>query len=173
LAEIRYIDPRWPVETVLAEIAASSILVTEAMHGAIVADSLRIPWVPISPNGRHHAKWYDWADSLGIELTFSPTAPSVLYEAVLPLFPQDAETQSRVIRYGLKADLPIFNRLFERGAVAALKRASVAVPHMSSSAALARALEMMRENLAQLRIDYPPTSLAPPTDFIPAATLRS
>ncbi len=173
LAEMRYIDPRWPVETVLVEIAASSILVTEAMHGAIVADSLRIPWVPISPNGRHHPKWYDWANSLGLNLKFSPTAPSVLYEAVLPLFSQDAATQSRVIRYGLKVNLPMLNRLFERGAVAALKRASVAVPHMSSSAALARALETMRENLAQLRIDYPRTSLVPPTDFVSAVCFRS
>jgi succinoglycan biosynthesis protein ExoV len=43
------------------------------MHGAIIADALRIPWVPISAfNSRHEKdthsfKWADWCGSVDVE----------------------------------------------------------------------------------------------------------
>lgn len=43
LAGIHYIDPRWPVEKVLTEISASHKVVSEAMHGCIISDALRVP----------------------------------------------------------------------------------------------------------------------------------
>ena len=66
-AGIAYIDPRWPVEQVLEAIGASGTLLCEAMHGAIVADTLRVPWIPVSSGARVLAfKWQDWCDSVGI-----------------------------------------------------------------------------------------------------------
>jgi succinoglycan biosynthesis protein ExoV len=68
---IRYIDPTWDVERVLSEIRRSSTVLTEAMHGAIVADALRVPWVPIVcyPHILDF-KWRDWCESLRID--YSP-----------------------------------------------------------------------------------------------------
>lgn len=70
---VHYIDPRWAPSRVLQHIQQTSTLVTEALHGAIVADALRIPWIPVSS---HHTvlkfKWDDWCRSIGIEYT--PTA---------------------------------------------------------------------------------------------------
>lgn len=43
LAGIHYIDPRWSVEKVLTEISASHKVVSEAMHGCIISDALRVP----------------------------------------------------------------------------------------------------------------------------------
>lgn len=65
---IRYIDSRWPPDRVLAEIARSEILVAEAMHGAIVADALRVPWVPVVCYEHVLSfKWLDWTASLGLD----------------------------------------------------------------------------------------------------------
>lgn len=42
-AGVEYIDPAGKVENVIAAISGSQVLISEAMHGAIVADTLRVP----------------------------------------------------------------------------------------------------------------------------------
>ncbi len=76
---IAYIDPRWPVEKVLRSIAETGVLLAEAMHGAIVADALRVPWIPVrSPWGVLAFKWLDWCDSIGSPYT--PQSTVSLFE---------------------------------------------------------------------------------------------
>lgn len=68
-----YIDPRWGVEVVLSTLGRTEYLITEAMHGAIVADALRIPWVCVlDANNRDSLpfKWHDWCLSIGMD--FAP-----------------------------------------------------------------------------------------------------
>ncbi|HTM01980.1 MAG TPA: polysaccharide pyruvyl transferase family protein [Vicinamibacterales bacterium] len=66
-AGIGFIDPREEPERVLAAIRSTDVLVTEAMHGAIVADALRIPWVPVrSRPAINTFKWDDWCGSMGL-----------------------------------------------------------------------------------------------------------
>ncbi|MBO9732386.1 MAG: polysaccharide pyruvyl transferase family protein [Chitinophaga sp.] len=64
-----YISPRSEkgVEHTLQEIAASQFVIAEAMHGAILADALRVPWhrlVLSTPHtegsGVSEFKWMDW-----------------------------------------------------------------------------------------------------------------
>lgn len=67
-AGISYIDPRWETETVLSAICQTEVLLTEAMHGAIIADALRVPWVPILTSSRILPfKWLDWCLTVGVE----------------------------------------------------------------------------------------------------------
>lgn len=67
-ANVTYIDARWPIEEVVASIRSSSVLLTEAMHGAIVSEALGIPWVPIvSRDFIFPFKWHDWCASMEIE----------------------------------------------------------------------------------------------------------
>lgn len=64
---MHYIDPTAAVEQVLSEIGDSEILFTEAMHGAIVADALRTPWIAVKTKiGILDFKWNDWLSSLGL-----------------------------------------------------------------------------------------------------------
>ncbi|HVD98462.1 MAG TPA: polysaccharide pyruvyl transferase family protein [Cytophagaceae bacterium] len=61
------------VEDTLMEIASSKTIITEAMHGAILADALRVPWsrfvfsTPHTEGGMvSEFKWMDWLYSIQI-----------------------------------------------------------------------------------------------------------
>jgi succinoglycan biosynthesis protein ExoV len=78
-----FIDAHWPPETVLRALGRARLVVTEAMHGAIAADTLRVPWIPVvcSPEIATF-KWRDWTASL--DLPYQPIAipPSSGWEAL-------------------------------------------------------------------------------------------
>jgi succinoglycan biosynthesis protein ExoV len=84
IAGLRYIDPRSPVEEVLRAILSSDCLYTEAMHGAIVADALRVPWAAVKMSSRvNDFKWQDWCHSL--ELNFNPTLVPMIWPSSGPV----------------------------------------------------------------------------------------
>lgn len=93
-AGLHFIDPTGPVEDVLADIASCDYVVTEAMHGAIIADALRVPWIPVLPAQAHRMKWHDWASALGIEIDWSCLPRSSLLELAL----QHAPAGSGLVR---------------------------------------------------------------------------
>lgn len=63
----RFIDPTGPVERIIEAIRSSSVVVCEAMHGAIVADTFRVPWVPVRLYKQVNTfKWSDWFLSLSL-----------------------------------------------------------------------------------------------------------
>lgn len=64
---VHYITPNSKVEIVLEEIKASKKIITEAMHGAIVADALRVPWLSVvSTSEILSFKWEDWCASMNL-----------------------------------------------------------------------------------------------------------
>ncbi|MDT3670686.1 MAG: polysaccharide pyruvyl transferase family protein [Aromatoleum sp.] len=64
-ADLRYIDPHWPVEKVLAALQEAPMLFTEALHGAILAEAFRTPWTPIRATpALLDLKWLDWCASI-------------------------------------------------------------------------------------------------------------
>jgi hypothetical protein len=70
------IDPRSGVERILQELQATELLLTEAMHGAIVADALRVPWIPVRMYGRFaEFKWQDWSQSIRVPLKLTDIPP--------------------------------------------------------------------------------------------------
>lgn len=66
-AGVRYVDPTWPPDRVLRELASCRMVLAEAMHAAIAADAMRVPWVPIV-TGSHvlHFKWKDWCAAMSL-----------------------------------------------------------------------------------------------------------
>jgi len=64
------------VEKVLSEIQQSEVLLAEAMHGAIVADALRVPWVAVRMYSQFlDFKWNDWSQSINVPLTVATIPP--------------------------------------------------------------------------------------------------
>ncbi|MDX2215763.1 MAG: polysaccharide pyruvyl transferase family protein [Oculatellaceae cyanobacterium bins.114] len=67
-AGMGFIDPRGSTEEVLAAISQTEVVLAEAMHGAIAADALRVPWIPVCTNTAILPfKWQDWCLTVGIE----------------------------------------------------------------------------------------------------------
>lgn len=68
---LTYIDPCSEAKAVIRMIAQSELIVAESMHGAILADAFRVPWIPVSTSRAINSfKWNDWASTLG--LTYRP-----------------------------------------------------------------------------------------------------
>ncbi|MFA5038097.1 MAG: polysaccharide pyruvyl transferase family protein [Candidatus Omnitrophota bacterium] len=66
-----YIDPDWETGKVLSVLENTQNLITEALHGAIVADAFRIPWMPVVTKASIlRFKWEDWCASM--DLKYSP-----------------------------------------------------------------------------------------------------
>ncbi|WP_257255471.1 MULTISPECIES: polysaccharide pyruvyl transferase family protein [unclassified Endozoicomonas] len=79
LAGIHFIDPRDDVKVILDAIEQSELIISEAMHGAILADTLRTPWLAVEPLASlHRHKWYDWSESLEMTLEFRSMPASSL-----------------------------------------------------------------------------------------------
>lgn len=67
-AGMTFIDPRGDPEAVMTMIAETRLLLTEAMHGAILADAFRTPWIPIKTSpGILDFKWQDWCASISVD----------------------------------------------------------------------------------------------------------
>lgn len=66
-----YIDPRWPIDQIFDLLSKTEVLLAEAMHGAIVADALRVPWIAVNTDSTVYPfKWQDWCASVGV--TYQP-----------------------------------------------------------------------------------------------------
>jgi succinoglycan biosynthesis protein ExoV len=136
LAGVHYLDPCGSVLDVLKGIKRSHIVVTEAMHGAIVADALRVPWIPLRLY--EHVlpfKWEDWCASMDVP-----------YEPVtLPLLMN--------LRHDLRARW--HRKIKSLSFVLSLKRLVQRVPPvLSTDAAFDRAVSRLQEAVVRLEGDY-------------------
>lgn len=153
-AGVYLIDPRRSVEEVLEEMQASELIIAEAMHGAIVADALRVPWVAMLPlDHHHHFKWHDWAEALDIELKPNRLAASSLYE-MAETFSIGGRTGRSLVRPHRATLERLGAGLFRRRAARSLEAAARTTPQLSSDRALDRALDRFDSDIQLLRRDY-------------------
>lgn len=153
-AGVHMIDPRWPVERVLDDMLASRLVISEAMHGVIVADALRVPWQAIEPlDPNHRSKWQDWASVLDVRIDFRRIGPSNLFEWMMTRF-----WSKRRIIYAMRKRratlMKLGGALSLPGAVARLKALKGGSGQLSPEAAITRATERMEAAVERLRRDY-------------------
>src|SRR5579884_4167934 len=154
LAGIRLIDPTAPVASVFTDILGCEVLIAEAMHGAIVADALRVPWVPVLPlDHAHRDKWFDWAEALRLNFKqhrLWPSSPAEVRFATRyhPWLASVGAGLSRWPASRLSQPLLVYAAV-ERLAVLAQEE-----PCLSADPLLESACEQMLEKLRQLQAMY-------------------
>jgi len=73
-AGIDFIDPADESKQIICRIRSAKLVLADAMHAAVVADTLRVPWVPLVTSPEINTfKWLDWTRSLAV-----PYEPVVL-----------------------------------------------------------------------------------------------
>lgn len=154
IAGIRFVDPSSDVETVLSEIQGARMVITESMHGAIVADVLRTPWVAVKPIAKaHRFKWMDWAESLNIPLRAHSLFPSTTREAWSALSgAQGTGRRSRAFDNSVVA-IP-FNVALKHSAARALQLLAKQEPQLSAEATIARATEQAVAAVEAVRLRH-------------------
>jgi succinoglycan biosynthesis protein ExoV len=155
-AGVTLIDPRGEPEVILDQIAGCRVLLSEALHGVIVADTLRVPWVALTPVAPiHRAKWLDWAGSLDLTIRFQALPAASLGEYIETAF----TPRRRATRAGLVGAVALANRMDRRSgrldrAAASLCRAAASPAQLSNGRSLARAQDRMLNRLHTLRAGY-------------------
>ena len=75
---IHFIDPRNEPLQVLKEMKQAKVLFTEAMHGAIIADAIQLPWMAVKTNKSvNKFKWEDYLET--VDLEYKPFDIPTLY----------------------------------------------------------------------------------------------
>lgn len=74
LAGIEFVNPQNESKYVINKIRNAKLVLADAMHAAIIADAMRVPWVPlITSNQINTFKWLDWTQTIN-----QPYNPQVL-----------------------------------------------------------------------------------------------
>lgn len=65
---LELLDPKENVSTILNKIADAKLVVSESLHGAIIADTFRVPWIPVKSRFSDFSefKWTDWQKSMNV-----------------------------------------------------------------------------------------------------------
>jgi succinoglycan biosynthesis protein ExoV len=146
----------------MRDICRSDRLITEAMHGAIVADALRVPWTAVSIGPCfNQEKWLDWGLSVGVTPEVVPIP--YLSELRSRLSPLDSVKQSvKRALYGsslwstswakpVPADTP---RALRPEAVQAIRNVTRNRPFvLSESGLLSTKISILEDRLEKLRIE--------------------
>lgn len=82
LAGIEYLDPTGDDRETLIKLRQARLVIADAMHAAIVADTLRVPWIPVVSTPQINTfKWLDWALSMQVPYRPIKLPSSSLQEA--------------------------------------------------------------------------------------------
>jgi len=159
---IHYISPTGDVEGIIGEVLQTEVLIAEAMHGAIVADTLRTPWIPIKAyHNIKEFKWLDW--TLSMNLPFQPTY-------LPPLFESAKEASYSIEDFSLRDSEALSNKLINRAAGLAIaayhrhfrKRKVISklneikgiAPFLSKEETLDAKVELLKEHIASFIGEY-------------------
>jgi succinoglycan biosynthesis protein ExoV len=165
---IHYINPCDDSKEVIKAIAASTYILAESMHAAILADAFGIPWIAVSSSDNINSfKWQDWLDGLDMEYSPCSLLPSTRWEAKykggryafinyragmagLP------DPQSHVANslHNKPAHKKVVESALAKPALKSLLEASRKDPDLSDRSVLNARIEQLETMLESVRADY-------------------
>jgi succinoglycan biosynthesis protein ExoV len=154
---LRLINPTKPALNVVTQIRESRLVLTESLHGAILADAFRIPWIPIVFSHRFlEFKWRDWCQSVGLE--FSPVRlPPVFQGSLTPQKRAANFVKNRLAQAGLGPDR-WQNRPYRQSSAgelnaltSVLRQTAAGNGHLSADREFGRVLIQMTSQLERLK----------------------
>ena len=166
---MHYIDPRGEAKDVIAQIAQSDMIVAESMHGAILADAFRVPWVAVATSDNiNNFKWRDWAATVGVDprarrIPISTRAEAIIkgarfwgvdYDGRSGSGPQ-AEDGEVMVKAERRSGLRLAaKQVLAAPSTLALWQASRAAPQLSADARLSERKARLYAVLEDVRRDY-------------------
>lgn len=113
--DIHYLDPAASIEETISTIRNSFFVLAESMHAAILAETYRIPWIPVCTSSNIlRFKWLDWTESLGISHEFEYLqVPEI--EHILSKFPNYPKDTTNRFSVSLEKTRPLFVNLVRKG----------------------------------------------------------
>jgi succinoglycan biosynthesis protein ExoV len=97
-AGVEFVNPQSDAKTVIQKIRNAKLVLADAMHAAIIADAMRVPWVPLITSSQINTfKWLDWTQTINL-----PYRPTVLGSSSLREYLRDKS----LYIYGEKYFLP-------------------------------------------------------------------
>jgi succinoglycan biosynthesis protein ExoV len=167
---VNFIDPRGEVDLVLQAIRSSRLMISTSMHGAIIADAFRVPWIAVRPfGGRHGEKWHDWASALDTDIAFVELPASTLDEAIHSWSPKMRDRIRRLwpIPPTSEEKWISFSRISKKSSGRRIKKSAEAIKRLaslpgqlSSDLDMERVTNRLLESLAKLRRDYATENLS-------------
>ena len=73
----RYLSPDVDERDFIDGVRHARLVITEAMHGAILADAMRVPWIAVQLCFHEAFKWRDWFASIDLPYRSAPLRPNV------------------------------------------------------------------------------------------------
>jgi succinoglycan biosynthesis protein ExoV len=131
-----------------------TVLISEAMHGAIVADTLRVPWIPVLPiEHAHQDKWLDWAEAMNLNLRRPRLIPSTAAEVHIATFyrPRLGRLSGYVASSALSR---VAKPLLTYAAAQRLTTISKEYPSLSRDSRIEDTVQQMQDKLTQLTTRY-------------------
>jgi succinoglycan biosynthesis protein ExoV len=110
-AGVEFVNPQWDSKIVIQKIRNAKLVLADAMHAAIIADAMRVPWVPLITSSQINTfKWLDWTQTINL-----PYSPMVLGSSSLREYMRDKFLHVYGERYFLpNADVEFALSNFER-----------------------------------------------------------
>lgn len=157
-AGIHYVSPTADTDFVIEEILKSRCVIAEAMHYAICADTLRVPWVPVKSYSKiSDFKWQDWTASLKMQHNPIPLAPLYDADTVKGFLKRNSPVKLPEPMYNLIANGRTgYESIFalKKRAIKGFEKAKNTQPQLSKDSIFHSKVDQLMERLAYVEKKY-------------------